>query len=130
LALFPDEYFQFLAALAHFASRWLVDYVFIPLGGSRVPGYQVCANLLVTMLVSGLWHGAGLNFVVWGAWHGALLVLHRLWTGWWGPAAPDRSFFRSALCCAGTFLWVNLGWAFFCMDLSTAMLFLRRLVMN
>jgi alginate O-acetyltransferase complex protein AlgI len=85
---------------------------------------------MITMLVSGLWHGAGLNFVVWGAWHGALLVLHRLWTMWRGPAPPARSFLRSSLCCAGTFLWVNLGWAFFCMDLSTATLFLRRLMVG
>ncbi len=109
-------------------SRWLVDYIFIPLGGSRVAFPRIYANLLVTMLVSGIWHGAGLNFIVWGAWHGVLLVVHRAWTQWRGPAPPRRPFLRVALCCAGTFLWVNLGWAFFCMNLPTAFVFFRRLL--
>jgi len=109
-------------------TRWLIDYVFIPLGGSRVANSRIWANLMVTMLVSGVWHGAGLNFVVWGAWHGALLVVHRIWIQLRGPAPPDRGFIRLAASWAGTFLWVNLGWAFFSMDLSTALLFFRRLV--
>jgi alginate O-acetyltransferase complex protein AlgI len=109
-------------------SRWLVDYVFIPLGGSRVAPFWVCANLIVTMLVSGIWHGAGLNFLVWGAWHGTLLVLHRIYVSFRGPAPLNRPAWRNAACCAGTFLFVNLGWAFFCMDLPTAMLFFSRLI--
>ena len=109
-------------------SRWLTDYVFIPLGGSRVGATRGYANLLVTMLVSGLWHGAGLNFLVWGAWHGLALAAHRGWTQWRGPAAEDRSAFRNVLCMGATCLWVVVGWAFFCMDLPTAALFFRRLL--
>jgi alginate O-acetyltransferase complex protein AlgI len=109
-------------------TRWLVDYVYIPMGGSRVPTYRIWINLMVTMLVSGVWHGAGLNFIVWGAWHGLLLVAHRIWTDVRGPAPPDRSSGRLAVSWVGTFVWVNLGWAFFSMDLSTALLFFRRLV--
>jgi alginate O-acetyltransferase complex protein AlgI len=111
-------------------TRWLIDYVFIPLGGSRVHAGRIYANLLVTMLVSGIWHRAGLNFLVWGAWHGLLLISHRLWTAWRGPAAPDRPFYQAALCCAGTFLAVNLGWAFFCMDLETATAFFHRVLVG
>jgi len=111
-------------------SSWLTDYVFIPLGGSRVPTGRVYVNLFVTMLVSGIWHGAGLNFLVWGGWHGALLVLHRIWTQRVGPAPAERPFYRTALCCAGTFLWVNTGWAFFCMDLSTVGVFFHRLLLG
>jgi alginate O-acetyltransferase complex protein AlgI len=111
-------------------SSWLTDYVFIPLGGSRAASGRLYVNLLVTMLVSGIWHGAGLNFLVWGAWHGALLALHRTWTKWRGPAPEDRPFLRTALCSLGTFLWVNLGWAFFCMDLPTAAVFFRRLLVH
>jgi alginate O-acetyltransferase complex protein AlgI len=84
--------------------------------------------LIVTMLVSGIWHGAGLNFLVWGAWHGTLLVLHRIYVSFRGPAPLNRPAWRNAACCAGTFLFVNLGWAFFCMDLPTAMLFFSRLI--
>ena len=108
-------------------SRWLTDYIFIPLGGSRVKPFQIYVNLLVTMLVSGLWHGAGLNFLVWGAWHGVLLAGHRFWVQWRGPAPENRSTWQSLFPWAGTFVWVNVGWAFFCMDLPTAMLFFRRL---
>ncbi len=118
--------------------RWLVDYVFIPLGGSRGGTAFVCRNIMIVMLVSGVWHGAGLNFVVWGAWHGLLLVIHRLWS----RSRPDRlgrdgrtgGGFRTR---AGTFAaWaltyvsVNLGWAFFAMDLDTALLFFRRLLLG
>src|SRR6266850_1436719 len=186
--------------------RWLVDYVFIPLGGSRVNPSRVYLNILITMFLSGLWHGAGLNFIVWGLWHGTLLVIHRLWTAWregslmqfsktsptlglWplvatvsgdgvqtipailysgtirqSPSAPvtpaensPRSTHESVtvgeisepaeetvgasaprknrppslggklVSWALTFIMVNLGWAFFCMDLPTSLFFLRRL---
>lgn len=107
--------------------RWLVDYVFIPLGGSRVSVPLVYRNVLLTMLLSGIWHGAGLNFLVWGLWHGALLSIHRLWKSWRGePQAAPSSLGKMASWVL-TFTSVNLGWAFFVMDLPTAMLFLKRL---
>src|SRR5436190_16191825 len=62
--------------------KWLVDYVFIPLGGSRTAQPRVYLNVLITMFLSGLWHGAGLNFIVWGLWHGMLLAVHRGWKKW------------------------------------------------
>lgn len=110
-------------------SKWLTDYVFIPLGGSRVAPVAIYANLLITMLVSGVWHGAGMNFVIWGLWHGALLALHRLWSHWRGPAKTPR-FAGQLASWALTFVLVNLGWAFFCMDLPTALLFFRRLFLG
>ncbi len=55
-------------------SSWLRDYLYIPLGGNRGGGGRTRLNLLLTMLLGGLWHGAALNFVFWGAWHGLLLV--------------------------------------------------------
>src|SRR6185437_15871299 len=64
--------------------RWLVDYIFIPLGGSRTAQPRVYLNVLITMFISGLWHGAGLNFIVWGLWHGMLLAVHRTWSKWRG----------------------------------------------
>jgi alginate O-acetyltransferase complex protein AlgI len=59
-------------------SNWFRDYVYIPLGGNRGPRGKTLRNLMVTMTLSGLWHGASLNFVLWGAFHGAALVVHRL----------------------------------------------------
>jgi alginate O-acetyltransferase complex protein AlgI len=113
--------------------KWLVDYVFIPMGGSRVSPPAVYRNILVVMFVSGIWHGAGLNYVVWGLWHGILLAIHRAWSRW--GKLPDRG--EAAPTWAGrlggwglTYVAVNLGWAFFAMDLPTAVLFYRRLLLG
>jgi D-alanyl-lipoteichoic acid acyltransferase DltB (MBOAT superfamily) len=62
-------------------SSFLRDYVYIPLGGNRLGAGRSIANLLVTMLLGGLWHGANWTFVVWGGVHGALLGIERLWRG-------------------------------------------------
>ncbi len=60
-------------------SRWLRDYLYIPLGGNRKGQLRTYLNLFITFLLAGLWHGAGWTFVLWGALHGAALVVHRLW---------------------------------------------------
>ena len=59
-------------------STWLRDYLFIPLGGSRAGEWQTARNLMITMTLGGLWHGASWNFVLWGTVHGVLLIGHRL----------------------------------------------------
>jgi len=111
-------------------TSWLIDYIYIPLGGSRGRGGQVYANILVTMLISGIWHGAGINFVVWGLLHGVMLVIRRVWrrirpmpVG----APPLWSQLGSWLL---TYAAVNLAWAFFCMDIHTALFFFRRLLIG
>lgn len=58
-------------------STWLRDYLYIPLGGNRGGELRTCRNLLLTMLLGGLWHGAAWNFVAWGGYHGLLLIMHR-----------------------------------------------------
>jgi D-alanyl-lipoteichoic acid acyltransferase DltB (MBOAT superfamily) len=60
-------------------SRWLRDYLYIPLGGNRRGSARLYANLVITMLLGGLWHGAGWNCVIWGGLHGVLLAAHRRW---------------------------------------------------
>lgn len=109
-------------------TRWLIDYVYIPLGGSRVAQPRIYMNLIVVMLVSGLWHGAGVHFLVWGLWHGLLLAGHRLWRQWRG--APSTAPLAVGTSRALTFVLVNAGWAFFCMDLPTATLFFRRIFLG
>jgi alginate O-acetyltransferase complex protein AlgI len=59
-------------------SRWLRDYLYIPLGGERHGRWKTLRNLTITMFLGGLWHGAGIGFIVWGLYHGLLLVLYRL----------------------------------------------------
>jgi D-alanyl-lipoteichoic acid acyltransferase DltB (MBOAT superfamily) len=63
-------------------STWLRDYLYISLGGNRKGPLRTHANLIVTMLLGGLWHGAAWNFVLWGLWHGVGLSVHRLWDTW------------------------------------------------
>jgi alginate O-acetyltransferase complex protein AlgI len=58
-------------------STWFRDYLYIPLGGNRCPAWRISFNLVLTMLVAGLWHGAGAMFLLWGLYHGVLLVLYR-----------------------------------------------------
>jgi alginate O-acetyltransferase complex protein AlgI len=60
-------------------SEWLRDYLYIPLGGNRKGTGRIYVNLIVTMLLGGLWHGASWNFVLWGCLHGAALAAHRAW---------------------------------------------------
>ncbi len=110
--------------------RWLVDYIYIPLGGSRTSRPRVYLNVFITMFLSGLWHGAGLNFVVWGLWHGLLLVGHRLWSRLTGSASRQPTRAGQFAAWAVTFVLVNLGWAFFCMDLPTSVFFFHRLFLG
>jgi alginate O-acetyltransferase complex protein AlgI len=71
-------------------STWLGDYLYKPLGGNRGSLAFTCRNLMLTMLLGGLWHGAAWNFVLWGFYHGTILSLHRVMTGGRGrPAQPD-----------------------------------------
>jgi alginate O-acetyltransferase complex protein AlgI len=87
-------------------SRYLRDYVYIPLGGNRGSEAAVATNLMATFLLGGLWHGASWMFVAWGALHGAALVVHRTWKA--------RGFSLPApLAWSLTFAFVNVAWIFF-----------------
>lgn len=94
-------------------SSWLRDYLYIPLGGSRGSRIFTLRNLMITMLLGGLWHGAAWNFVLWGGLHGVALALHRRWST---ATAGAGEFFRRALVVLGpvlTFYWVCVMWIFF-----------------
>ncbi len=110
-------------------TKWLTDYLFIPLGGSRVPRWRITFNILVTMTISGLWHGAGLNFLAWGVWHGVALAIHHWWSSHSRWHLQDLPFGRFLSWCL-TMTVVLLGWVFFAMDLPTALLFFQRLFLG
>ena len=93
-------------------SRFLRDYLYIPLGGSRCAPWRRHANLFVTMLLGGLWHGAGWTFVLWGALHGSYLVINHAWRRLF-PASSEKSQMSSLLSGALTFLAVMVAWVFF-----------------
>ena len=97
-------------------SHWLRDYLYIPLGGNRGGKLMVYRNLMLTMILGGLWHGAAWTYVVWGCYQGLLLVGHRLASPWleriW-PADPvDRACWK-ALRIFVTFHLVCVGWLIF-----------------
>ena len=98
-------------------SRFLRDYLYVPLGGSRKGPSRRYVNLMLTMLLGGLWHGAGWTFVVWGALHGAYLVVNHGWQALRRMMGQDPSRPLSMpmrlTCVSGTFAAVTFAWAFF-----------------
>ncbi|HNB04391.1 MAG TPA: MBOAT family protein [Nitrospira sp.] len=87
-------------------SRFLRDYLYAPLGGNRRGRARVLANLMITFVLGGLWHGASWMFVIWGGLHGAAMIIHRAWVQL-GIALPQW------LAWLITFNFVNLAWVFF-----------------
>ena len=96
-------------------STWLRDYLYISLGGNRRGPTRTHINLMLTMLLGGLWHGASWNFVIWGALHGAALIVHKAWRWMLGKkaAAFDASRLGSLAGWALTMALVLAGWIFF-----------------
>jgi len=108
-------------------SRWLRDYIYIPLGGNRCSMLRSHWNILVTFLASGLWHGANWTFVVWGGYYGIAQILEKQF-GW--HKAKSHGFWRKIARMAIVFSLVNLAWIFFRMDtLVNAFRFIGRIVL-
>jgi alginate O-acetyltransferase complex protein AlgI len=87
-------------------SRFMRDYVYIPLGGNQVSKPKILFNLFLTFLIGGLWHGAGWTFIFWGLIHGIAIIIHRLWK-MLNVSMPK------ALAWFITFNFVNIAWVFF-----------------
>jgi alginate O-acetyltransferase complex protein AlgI len=112
-------------------SSWLRDYLYIPLGGNRRGEFRTYFNLMMTMLLGGLWHGASWTFVAWGALHGTYLCVEkwfkqiankidkprvgkeRLVRADLAPALPVNKGMRNILLALGTFFLINVTWVFF-----------------
>ena len=104
-------------------STWLRDYLYIPLGGNRVGPLRHAANLMIVMLLGGLWHGANWTFVIWGLLHGMYLVAHKIMPAQRAPGMArgilNRLFFFHLIC---------LTWIFFrAQDFAAAGAYLRGL---
>ena len=112
-------------------STWIRDYVYIPLGGSRRGKLHTYVNLIITTLLAGLWHGASLNFIVWGGLHGMAQAVHK----WWrtdvmrhGKDYRPRGF-RRVMACVVTFHFTVLTFIFFRnTELSDSIMMIRRIV--
>ena len=112
-------------------STWFRDYLFVPMGGSRGPFVTTARNLMVTMGLAGLWHGAHWSYVLWGVFHGLMLVLHRAFSNvvsgyprivWVLESVPGK-IARWML----TFLLIVLSWSLFQPDLGRSVTLLQRL---
>ncbi|MFA6190725.1 MAG: MBOAT family protein [Sulfurimonas sp.] len=87
-------------------SRFLRDYIYIPLGGNRGNSFRTYNNILATFIIGGIWHGAGWTFIFWGFLHGMALVVHRFWSGFNLTMPKVLAWFI-------TFNFVNIAWIFF-----------------
>ncbi len=87
-------------------SRFLRDYIYIPLGGNRFGSFRTYSNLMITFILGGLWHGAGWTFIFWGFLHGFALVIHRIWQKLGFKLWTWLAWFI-------TFNFINISWIFF-----------------
>lgn len=122
-------------------SSWLQEYLYISLGGNRKGRIRTYVNLLLTMILGGLWHGASWNFVIWGGLHGLALVVHKIFLKWregrtLSSAAKDNVTASAKSRCSltrtfsilGTYLFICICWIFFrAQDLGTALTVLKRM---
>ncbi|MBM4200071.1 MAG: MBOAT family protein [Gammaproteobacteria bacterium] len=113
-------------------SQFLREYLYIPLGGNRAGRLRRSANILLTMLLGGLWHGANWTFVLWGGLHGGYVVVNHLWRDWrarqrWLPRQPTRGERTAGWCL--TFVAVLIAWVLFrAQDLSTTLAIYRSML--
>ena len=108
-------------------SSWLQQYLYISLGGNRRGRARTYLNLMLTMLLGGLWHGAGVNFIIWGGLHGAALCVHKMYLARRGKCSSGRA--ARVISTMATFTFVCLCWIFFrAQTLGQAMLVLKRLL--
>jgi len=109
-------------------SQFLRDYLYIPLGGNRHGSLLRYTNLMITMLLGGLWHGAAWTFVVWGVLHGAYLCVNHAWSNFGPKVAPRFERLANGAAFILTFLCVVVAWVFFRADsLATALSVLSRM---
>jgi hypothetical protein len=104
-----------------------MDYVYIPLGGNRCPFLRHLMNLLITFVISGIWHGANWTFLLWGALHGVFMIFSVLKNKYL-PAKNENSLFRTVSGIVFTFGSVMVLWIFFrARDVSSAFLILKKI---
>jgi len=106
-------------------STWFRDYVYIPLGGNRVKKFRWLINIMIVWSLTGIWHGASWNFVIWGVYFGIILILEKLFIGKFIEKLPK--FLRHIY----ALFFILIGWLiFFCDDLNLLYNYILKLVSN
>ncbi len=109
-------------------TQWLTRQVYIPLGGSRCSSIRHCCNILITFLVSGIWHGANWTFIIWGIMHGMMSVIEKKAKI---SIIVETSLWKKTVWMLITFLFVNVAWVFFRMpSVHEALGLIRRFVVT
>ncbi|HOS88337.1 MAG TPA: MBOAT family O-acyltransferase [Candidatus Pacearchaeota archaeon] len=93
--------------------KWMLDYLYIPLGGNRVSKFRSYLNVLIVFIASGLWHGAALHYLIWGLWHGLGLTIERAWSNLKNVNTFLKKSLTGFLGWLITFIFVVFGWIFF-----------------
>ena len=97
-------------------SSWLMEYLYIPLGGSRKGKIRTYINLILTMVIGGIWHGANWTYVIWGLLHGVALAIHKLWMTITKSREKAHHWIGTAISIVLTFLFTTFCWIFFRSD--------------
>ena len=97
-------------------SAWLQEYVYISLGGNRKGRARTYVNLILTMVIGGIWHGANWTYVIWGLLNGVALAVHKIWMKCSGSDRKPHSPVANAVAILATFLFTTLCWIFFRAD--------------
>ncbi|MGM0613425.1 MAG: MBOAT family O-acyltransferase [Bacteroidota bacterium] len=113
-------------------STWLRDYLYIPLGGNRKGKTRTYVNLMITMLLGGLWHGAAMRFIIWGGLHGIGLAIHKAWLKIFGKPDPAKgNMLTHFVSVFFSFHLVTFAWIFFrSPDMDSAGIMLNQMVHN
>lgn len=107
-------------------THWFTDYIYIPLGGNKKGLLKHCRNILVTFLISGLWHGANFTYIIWGGLHGVFLIAETLYEKFAVHRKTNITLQR-----ARTFLLISFAWIFFRADtVKDALLIIRKIFTN
>jgi len=118
-------------------SSWLRDYLYIPLGGNRKGKIRTYMNIMITMLLGGLWHGANMRFVIWGGLHGLGLVIHKLWMktnlslSKYYQMNSSKNILYRFISIFTTFHLVTFAWIFFrAQNMKDAKTMIRQIITN
>ena len=107
-------------------STWLQEYLYISLGGNRKGRARTYINLILTMVIGGIWHGANWTYIVWGVLHGLALAVHKIWMTVTGSRTKKHSIFAHVISICLTFLFTTFCWIFFRAEsLSQAVLIIK-----
>lgn len=110
-------------------SSWLKEYLYFSLGGNRKGAKRTKINLIITMLLGGLWHGAGANFIIWGGLHGLFLSIHKLYSKRYHKPYSNPNLLVKIFKVITTFFFVQIAWIFFRLpDLNKVSFFFYKII--